>query len=306
MKRLSAAAIFLPTIVLAASAIAVPLDPPAVSVIGSDRTSITLDVTAGASGAPRGFTVEWMTLADFQSAGGWPADPTVAQGSDFTGVPTLNVTPGILSFRLDAGTCVRVLLGRLFDETGVTSADREELDEGTEYVIRAWASGGPGFEQSLSCPTTRGVTLTRGPNDCTVTLGFWKNHPENWSRVASLVLGDVTYSRFELLAIFDQSARGNGLISLAHQLISAKLNLLLGAQPPSLVMTAIGEADALIGSNVVPPCGCGYLSPGQTSSLTKLLTDFNGGTLGPGHCTDPSKVVGTEPETWGSLKQRYR
>jgi hypothetical protein len=124
--------------------------------------------------------------------------------------------------------------------------------------------------------------------------------------VTSLVLGDVAYSRSELLAVFGQPAKGNGLVSLSHQLIAAKLNLLLGAQPPSQVMIAIGEADALVGSNVVPPIGGGYLSPGQTGRLTKLLSDFNGGTLGPGHCTDPSKVVGTKAETWGSLKQRYR
>ena len=49
-----------------------------------------------------------------------------------------------------------------------------------------------------------------------------------------LTLGTVTYSQAQLLAIFNTPVRGNGLISLAHQLIAAKLNILAGANGGAL------------------------------------------------------------------------
>jgi hypothetical protein len=42
----------------------------------------------------------------------------------------------------------------------------------------------------------------------------------------------------------------------------------------------------MIGGLIVPPIGNGYLSPAQTSELTDTLTEYNEGTIGPGHCDD--------------------
>ncbi|HVK86756.1 MAG TPA: DUF4215 domain-containing protein [Kofleriaceae bacterium] len=109
--------------------------------------------------------------------------------------------------------------------------------------------------------------------DCTHTQGFWKNHPDVWP-VSSLTLGTVTYSKTQLLAIFTTPVQGNGLISLAHQLIAAKLNDASGAITPA----AIAQADALIGGRVVPPVGAGYLAPSTTSSLVGALDGFNSST----------------------------
>ncbi|MBA2541621.1 MAG: hypothetical protein H0V17_18400, partial [Deltaproteobacteria bacterium] len=68
--------------------------------------------------------------------------------------------------------------------------------------------------------------------------------------------------------------KGNGLVSLAHQLIAAKLNLANGADDTSIA-DEIAAADALIGSRVVPPAGNGYLSTSSTSSLIGALDGFN-------------------------------
>ena len=119
-------------------------------------------------------------------------------------------------------------------------------------------------------------------DDCTYTQGYWKNHPEAWP-VSSLKLGSVTYSKEELLAIFKTPVKGNGLISLAHQLIAAKLNIAAGASD-SGIKSVIVEADALIGSLVVPPKGDGNLATNKTSSLNDKLDAFNNGNTGPGHC----------------------
>ena len=119
---------------------------------------------------------------------------------------------------------------------------------------------------------------------CTLTQGFWKNHAEDWP-VQSLTLGTVNYTKTQLLTVLRTPVRGNGLISLSHQLIAAKLNA-SGATVPSSVATAIAAADALIGGLVVPPIGGGSLSTSSTSSLTSALDTYNNGNTpgGPPHC----------------------
>ena len=42
----------------------------------------------------------------------------------------------------------------------------------------------------------------------------------------------------------------------------------------------------MIGGLVIPPIGSGYLPTSQTSDLTETLTEYNEGTIGPGHCND--------------------
>jgi hypothetical protein len=98
-------------------------------------------------------------------------------------------------------------------------------------------------------------------------------------------LGTTSYTQAELLNIFHTPVAGNGLISLSHQLIAAKLNFFNGADG-SAALSAIAGADALIGSKVVPPIGDGYLAPKFTSSLTGALDGYNQGKSGPGHCKD--------------------
>jgi hypothetical protein len=123
-------------------------------------------------------------------------------------------------------------------------------------------TGGSGFMPSSSFgPTHHANTKASVPlTDCVFTQGYWKNHPDVWP-ISSVKLGNVIYSKAQLLLIFDTPAAGNGLISLAHQLIAAKLNIAAGAIAPSLVLGAISTADALIGNKIVPPIGSGFLSP---------------------------------------------
>jgi len=123
------------------------------------------------------------------------------------------------------------------------------------------------------------------PVGCTFTQGYWKNHPENWP-VSSLTLGTVTYTKAQLISNLKTPVGGNGLISLAHQLIAAKLNQAGGASVPPDVASAIAAADALIGGLVVPPVGSGFLSPSATDSLTNTLDTYNNGLAagGPSHC----------------------
>jgi hypothetical protein len=114
---------------------------------------------------------------------------------------------------------------------------------------------------------------------CLFGLAHWK-HQQEWP-VSFLVLGTVTYDETELRSILNEPVRG-GLVDLAHQVIAAKLNVALGATSPTLT-SAIAQADALIGSRVVPPVGAGFL-PKTTEPLTISLDMINSGTLGSVRC----------------------
>ena len=129
-----------------------------------------------------------------------------------------------------------------------------------------------------------GTSSSQLTANCTLTQGFWKNHEEVWP-VTSLTLGTVTYNQAQLLSILRTPVAGNGLISLAHQLIAAKLNVANGAAGSSIA-GAISSADALIGGLVVPPVGTGTLKTNVTSSLVGQLDGYNNGVTGPGHCDD--------------------
>jgi hypothetical protein len=61
------------------------------------------------------------------------------------------------------------------------------------------------------------------------------------------------------------------------------LNIANGADPSDVQQTII-DADAMTAGLVVPPIGNGYLPSEQTSALTETLTEYNEGTIGPGHC----------------------
>ena len=148
------------------------------------------------------------------------------------------------------------------------------LNQATAFTIRA-ASLFHAININVQC----------GAAGCTRTQGYWKNHAEVWVG-RSVMLGTRNYTQAELLSIFDTPVTGNGLISLSHQLIAAKLNAPPGTILPASVATAMAAADAMIGGLVVPSVGGGSLSTDSTSSLTSTLDQFNNGNTrgGPPHC----------------------
>lgn len=277
-------------------------DPPVVTIGAAGHGKVAVTITAGGSGTPEGFTVRWMSETSYTAYGGWPSQPASDEGWGwFTGQPTLNTNGGIVtSFQLTPDQSVTIEVGDLFDETGLSGTYGAELGEGVRYVFTAYANSGVST-QSAYAATVRATTTTTDQRNCTYTQGYWKTH-SNWP-VDQLMLGTRMYSFEELKAILNEPARGNGLISLAHQLIAAKLNVANGADA-SLIASYITQADALIGSLVVPPTSgsSDFISPSQTESLTQKLDDYNNGLVGPPHCgTTPVRPAG-----WGQIKALYR
>jgi hypothetical protein len=278
-----------------------PLDTPGASLGLASRVSVKVNLTAGATGAPAGFLVEWMRASDYQRLGGWPTDvasePTLVR-TRFYGVPSLNPSTG--TYRLDGYETVEIEIGDLFDETGILTTNSGELQPAEDLVIRAYAVATGGFSASGYTQTLGARTLAQPPENCTYTIGYWKSHADAWP-VASLTLGTVTYSKAQLLSILDTPAKGNGLIILAHQLIAAKLNIAAGADPTP-VASALAAADALIGGLIVPPVGSGYLDPSAVTTVKDTLDGYNNGLLGVPHCGQ----VPTVTKTWGGVKAIYR
>lgn len=265
--------------------------PVTISYETSAASNIAISVTAGGSGAPAGFSMQWMTLADYVALGNqWPVNSEVPNAqapsfckANFSGIVR---SSGCVPYNLRPGQNVTVVIGddNLYDNCSVSSpCSGGPLLCNTAYVFRATALDATGqlrVSDTITCAT---MSCVRG-SSCTYSQGYWRNHPNAWP-VTSLTLGTVTYQAAELMAILDDPARGNGLVILVHQLIAAKLNIANGADP-SAVQQAVTDADNMIGALVVPPIGDGYLTPAQTGDLTETVTEYNEGTIGPGHCND--------------------
>ncbi len=288
----------------AGTASAIEVDTPTLRFVEPGKGRAEFLVTAGATGAPNGFTVLWATEADFLSDGElWTPESISQHLVHYYGSPTLNAFPGEPeTFLLAPGESITIQLGDIADETGVIANDWRELGYGTDYVFTIFANGGGAWDPSAKGPTLYKATLAVGTDDeCVFTQGYWKNHLENWPTNV-IMLGNVLYNLAELNDILHQPVEGNGLVSLAHQLIATRLNIENGANAAS-VLDALAEADALIGDLVVPPIGTGFLEPAVTSALTEIFDEFNNGLSGPYDCDSSTPTL---DRSWSRIKSLYR
>ena len=102
----------------------------------------------------------------------------------------------------------------------------------------------------------------------------------------SLVLGSQTYTKAELLNIFNTPVGGDASLNLAHQLIAAKLNIAAGSDPTPIAST-IAHADSLLSmfSGKLPYHVASSSSIGQMMvSDANTLDNYNSGNLTP-HCS---------------------
>ena len=286
--------------VMAPLAHAQALDTPTLTKTGGGFFRIDLDVQAGASGAPHGFVIQWMSKQDYDDYGFGDIEYDVYSAyCEFDGVPTLNMDSRSDSYLLGPNGVVGIQMGDLFDETGVYGTYLDGVRPGL-YAFRVWAHGDGVNAGSGSLPSEVQFFSTTGDPEC--TQGFWKTHPELWPPGCTpMLLGTTAYSAAELLSIYNTPAGGNGLIALAHQLITVKLNECNGSNVAAIAGD-IAAADALINGLVIPPVGAGYLHPSLTSALTETLDQYNNGII-PGVV---ACVTNAKRSTWGNLKSLYR
>lgn len=133
--------------------------------------------------------------------------------------------------------------------------------------------------QTSTCTFSVTVTVLT----CPLGKGHWKNHA--WP-VSSMILGDESYTKSELMKLISGPVTGDASSILAQHLIAAKLNIANGSDP-SPVSAAIASADALLASfngklpyKVKPSSAIGQ----QMTALASLLDQYNSGLL-PTFCS---------------------
>ena len=248
--------------------------PPTLACSEQSESTITLQVTASSTGSPAGFSIQWMTEADYIANGNaWylSDDPRLCKAS-FSGNANSS------RYNLAPGATVLVTIGNLSDDPGASTSCSDFLNCGTTYVFRTFSHATStvvksDFSANTSCSTVA------CPQNCTYGLGYWKNHPEEWP-VDSMTVGGVTYDSAEIMAILWSPAPGggpnaNGYVILAHQLIPAMFNVANGAILPPDVAQLIADAEALIGNTVIAPVGTAVIAPNVTSGLASQLELYN-------------------------------
>jgi len=149
----------------------------------------------------------------------------------------------------------------------------------------AWPISDGNSDFALARYKSSGCIVEPPAAACPLSHGHWKSSPSLWP-VDSLVLGNKTYSKPELLAIMGSPSQTDASLTLARQLIAAKLNVIAGSDPTPVAGT-IWSADAVLSTysgklayKVKSSSANGQLM----TAYTVLLTTYNNGSLTPG-CT---------------------
>lgn len=149
---------------------------------------------------------------------------------------------------------------------------------------------------------TTEVTFTNGKKTgvtgCTLTKGYYKNHPQVVAKLlgatgGKLLVGNTQLTAEQLDEIYDRNSK-NYLNQVSQQLVTAMLNQLSGASTPTQVQTAINAAQLLISQSGGALTGSAssrdavvYNGVTYTASqLVDILSGYNEGTAagGPKHC----------------------
>jgi hypothetical protein len=132
------------------------------------------------------------------------------------------------------------------------------------------------FHSSKATFTNEAVVRESG---CTVTLGWYKNHTSSWPSGA-LTPNTVFDGGATLITILNTPPKGSQYIILAHQYITALLNIQGGASVPPAVQTALNTAAAYFAGG-----GAGAGDPNvDITGVSTILDNYNNGLIGPGHC----------------------
>lgn len=269
------------------------LDTPALITTQSNRSSIELQVTAGASGAPGGFVIQWVRFSDYMSNNGqWPhASDKRVETATFSGEPATS------RYSLSPNQSINVKIGDLLFDAGVSSTHVYALSSQGEFLFRVFALGTNRLAQSdPSSPVVASLLLANpdcpSTGNCVRNLAYWKqNGPGkcnagssvNLWPLASLSLGSKTYDAPALCDLLQRASDEFGLNSMAQQLVTAKLNVAANADA-AVIAASIEAADLLIGNQTLPALGKNGFPTPQTFALVIALTNYNEGCTGPSSC----------------------
>jgi len=220
-------------------------DKPTITCGDETLVSIDILVTAGATGAPSGFSIQWMTLDDYNTYG-WPVcDGDLCQNAPSFCKASFSGNANLSRYNLAPNASVTVNIGDLLFDNGASTTCPGELQCGTSYVFRCFAHGDSKKGQSKFGANLTCSTLACDENCTHNGFGYWKQHCDQIAE-PGLTLGTNLYSPAQVCCILGNSPNpGNGYLIVAHQLIAALLN---GVDPNN---PDVLNAQAYIGSAVL-------------------------------------------------------
>jgi hypothetical protein len=116
-------------------------------------------------------------------------------------------------------------------------------------------------------------------NGCTFTMGWYKTHESQWP-AGTLTPSTVFDGGATLITILNTPPKGSQYLILAHQYITALLNIQGGASVPSDVQAALNTAEDYFNGG-----GAGTGDPTvDITGVSTILDNYNNGLIGPGHC----------------------
>jgi hypothetical protein len=139
------------------------------------------------------------------------------------------------------------------------------------------------------------VTATPEPVNCTYSIGYWKEHPDQWP-TDNLTLGGITYNETILLELLNTPSEGDASFILIYQLIGANFNVLNGADS-SAIATTLVEANTWLAAHPLGSAPSGAARQAGIA-LARILDDYNRGIIGPGYCQQPPPSC-TNPMLYG-------
>lgn len=134
----------------------------------------------------------------------------------------------------------------------------------------------------------------RAEAQCQFTQGYWQNRAQNANdpstEVWLLIRDDVFYSSgLSYRQVLMVPSQGNAYWILAHQLVAAEANYMLGAQAPTLVSDALARASQLMSQYTPPQIAAmpkGSELRQELIALSRVLDDWNNALIGTGECID--------------------
>ena len=121
--------------------------------------------------------------------------------------------------------------------------------------------------------------VTPPPGHCAYTQGWYKNHTGSWPS-GSLTPTTVWDGGKTIIDLFNTPPKGSQYIILAHQYITALLNVQGGSNVPPAVQTALDTAAAYFAGG-----GAGAGDPNvDITGVSTILDNYNNGLLGVPHC----------------------
>lgn len=242
---------------------AMKLGPPKIDFLLSTRGSIDLQITSDEStGAPNGFSLQWMTKAQFDAAGGqWPifdsTNPNFCKAG-FSGSAYGN------NYSLAKGQSVIIRVGDFLPIEGASTSCPDALICGTEYVFRAFAHAKNTYEKSDMTGTTLASTDLCGTDCGFFNRGYWRNNSNpyplnencmekddglgNITTVCYLNFAGVNYTEEQVRYILSAAPAGNQPLIPAKDWLTIKLGLIQNGLTVESVgsdfVSAYNEAEA--------------------------------------------------------------